>query len=378
VDDWLFLDIETTGLAGGTGTYAFLVGVAWWDGTGLAVEQFLMRDFGEEHSLLAALAGRLRERRVLVTFNGKSFDWPLIETRFRLTRVMAPPSPRAHLDLLHPARHLWSHRAGGLASVRLTELERHVLGFHTLGYDRRGDFPSPLIPQAYFDYLRGGPAAPLAAIVRHNQMDLRGLAALAARIVALASAPEKNFTEPLELLGLSRLHRRRGELRRARELYELALAAGLPGALKHAAQRELALLAKRDRDYVRAAALWQQLATRCTQAASVELSCRASEMPTVAGTNTLKSTREAGSGTIFELEACEQLAIYYEHRAQQPERAAELARAALDALGRALRAGAITPSRYQKLRARLDYRLLRLQRKHRPLLHFSSHSFPDG
>jgi hypothetical protein len=291
---------------------------------------------------------------------------------------MAPPSPRAHLDLLHPARHLWSHRAGGLASVRLTELERHVLGFHTLGYDRRGDFPSPLIPQAYFDYLRGGPAAPLAAIVRHNQMDLRGLAALAARIVALASAPEKNFTEPLELLGLSRLHRRRGELRRARELYELALAAGLPGTLKHAAQRELALLAKRDRDYVRAAALWQQLAASHSRIASAETSAGTNKMLPTSSANKRKPDPAAGIGIVLELEACEQLAIYYEHRAQQPERAAELARAALDALGRALRAGAITPSRYQKLRARLDYRLLRLQRKHRPLLHFSSHSFPDG
>src|SRR5580658_5757320 len=99
---WLFLDTETTGLAGGSGTYAFLVGIAWWDAGGLQVEQFFMRDFVEEHSLLLALDERMAERRVLVTFNGKSFDWPLLETRYRMTRAIAPRTPAAHLDFLHP------------------------------------------------------------------------------------------------------------------------------------------------------------------------------------------------------------------------------------------------------------------------------------
>src|SRR5574337_644220 len=84
--EWLFLDTETTGLVGGTGTYAFLVGLAWWEAGGLQVAQFFMRDHGEEHSLLLELSRRLAERRLLVTFNGKSFDWPLLETRFRMTR----------------------------------------------------------------------------------------------------------------------------------------------------------------------------------------------------------------------------------------------------------------------------------------------------
>ena len=91
-EQWLFLDTETTGLAGGTGTYAFLVGLAWWEGGGLEVEQLFMRDYSEERSLLAALAERLAERPVLVTFNGKSFDWPLLETRYRMTRTIPPPA----------------------------------------------------------------------------------------------------------------------------------------------------------------------------------------------------------------------------------------------------------------------------------------------
>src|SRR5277367_1772255 len=122
---WLFLDTETTGLAGGTGTYPFLVGIAWWDAGGLQVEQFFMRDFSEEHSLLHELFERMTKRPVLVTFNGKSFDWPLLETRYRMTRSIASCAPKAHLDLLHPARQLWRPRLG---SVRLKDLERHVLG----------------------------------------------------------------------------------------------------------------------------------------------------------------------------------------------------------------------------------------------------------
>src|ERR1035438_2093144 len=109
---WLFLDTETTGLAGGTGTYPFLVGIAWWDAGGLQVEQFFMRDLDEEHSLLLELAERMAKRPILVTFNGKSFDWPLLETRYRMTRAIRAIPPKAHLDLLHPARQLWRLRLG--------------------------------------------------------------------------------------------------------------------------------------------------------------------------------------------------------------------------------------------------------------------------
>src|SRR5256885_2964977 len=107
---WLFLDTETTGLSGGTGTYAFLVGLAWWDAGGLQVEQLFLRDFAEEHSILQEVAGRLAERPVLVTFNGKTFDWPLLENRFTMTRAIPVPRLAAHLDLMHPARALWRDR----------------------------------------------------------------------------------------------------------------------------------------------------------------------------------------------------------------------------------------------------------------------------
>src|SRR5947209_9939977 len=214
-EKWLFLDSETTGLAGGTGTYAFLIGIAWWDSGGLQLEQFMMRDFSEEHSVLLELAARISERPVLVTFNGKTFDWPLLESRYLMTRCIRVPQLSAHLDLLHPARAVWKLRLG---SVRLVELERQVLDAPRIGWHREDDVEAALIPQLYFDYLRGGPAEPLAGGVRHNQMDLRGLHALCGKIsTLLANGQPRPDTpeEALDLFSLSRFLHRRGERVRA-------------------------------------------------------------------------------------------------------------------------------------------------------------------
>jgi uncharacterized protein YprB with RNaseH-like and TPR domain len=337
---WLFLDTETTGLAGGTGTYAFLVGLAWWDAGGLQVEQLFMRDHGEEHSLLLELARRLKERRVLVTFNGKSFDWPLLETRFRMTRAIQPDAPAAHLDLLHPARQLWRLRLG---SVRLTALERRVLAPDGIAWSRREDIDSSFIPQIYFDYLRGGPIEPLVGVFQHNEMDLRGLAALAGKILGLLANPEalaEAEDVALDLYGASRLFRRRGEAQRARTLCECAVAAGLPKRVERVARRELALAARRERDFSRAAELWQQM---------------------------LQSQKPGGEGQMrFVCEAYEQLAIHFEHRIREPQRAAELAREAMAAVRRANQIGLLESPERRKLLARWEHRLARLERKLRP------------
>jgi uncharacterized protein len=292
-EKWLFLDTETTGLAGGTGTYAFLVGLAWWDAGGLQVEQLFLRDFSEEHSLLHELSSRLAERPVLVTFNGKSFDWPLLENRFTMTRAIKVPPLAAHLDLLHPARALWKLRLG---SVRLVELERHVLDGERLGWHRGDDVASALIPQFYFDYLRGGTADPLAGVVKHNQMDLRGLAALFGKINSLLDERQSLADEDsLDLFGLSKFLQRRGDNKRAHSTCVQALDAGLPTEFRPRATRELALMAKRQGDTSAAAALWHELA------------------------------RDPTDG----LEACEQLAIHFERKAKDLERALEFAQLAL-------------------------------------------------
>jgi uncharacterized protein YprB with RNaseH-like and TPR domain len=353
-EQWLFLDTETTGLAGGTGTYAFLVGIAWWDAGGLQVEQFFLRDLDEEHSLLLELSERMKKRPVLVTFNGKSFDWPLLETRYRMTRAVPTFTPKLHLDLLHPARQLWRLRLG---SVRLKDLERHVLagGDRSLDWSRDLDIDSSLIPQMYFDYLRGGPAEPLAGVFRHNQMDLRGLAALAGKILALldsgnglANPLNAEEHDPVEVLGLSRMMRRRGDSTRARALYETALRFGLPRPVERLAQRELAQLAKRELDYTRAVALWDALR-------------RAPGRGERRGSPLL--AEEAQKALESAIEAAEQLAIYHEHRAKQPDRALEMIRAAIDELQAAERAGKFAKIRAHKMEARLARRLARLERR---------------
>jgi uncharacterized protein len=318
---WLFLDTETTGLAGGTGTYAFLVGVAWWDAGGLEVEQFFMRDHSEEHSLLVALAERIAERRVLVTFNGKCFDWPLLETRYRMTRRILPPAPRAHLDFLHPSRNLWRLR---LKSARLPELERQVLG-----WNRGVDVVSELIPAIYFSFLRGGSPEPLVPIFHHNQMDLRGLAGLAERVLSVLADPASPTRDAFELFGVSRICERRGEATRARKLYEQSIASELPPEPARVARKALARLAKKDGDFRAACDLWTEL---------------------------LGSSRDG-------LDAYEELAIHFERRAREPDRAAVLVRQALAELRRANRLGTLAPAIYARYQKRFERRLARLERK---------------
>ena len=240
IGQWLFLDTETTGLAGGTGTYAFLVGVGWWEEERFVVEQFFMRNHGEEPSLLLDVLERLAERRVLVTFNGKSFDWPLLQTRFQMTRMGAVPELLAHLDLLHPARQIWRLR---LPSVALTQLERHILQF-----DRGEDIPSETIPQRYFDFLRGGSPEAMVEVFHHNQMDLCGLAALALRIAGMLADPESSGCGAGELFGISRLLQRRGQESLAGRMYQKALDEGLPETAEQTARRELAFMAKRGQE----------------------------------------------------------------------------------------------------------------------------------
>src|ERR1043166_5527550 len=285
-----------------------------------------MRGYDEERPLLFALQERIAEHPVVVTFNGKSFDWPLLETRYRMSRRVPLPILRAHLDFLHPARSLWRLRLG---SAKLSELERHVLG-----WDRGTDMISGLIPQIYFNYLRGGPPAPLISVLKHNQMDLRGLALLSGRILSLLSDVESLGQDGLELFGVSRICERRREDIRARNLYEKSIASILPAATDRAARRSLAKLAKRQGDFQLACELWQ---------------------------DALGNSRHG-------YEAYEQLAIYYESKAREFEKARQVVEQALDQLDRAMQTGDIALSAYHEIKAKFDYRMQRLERKcKRPL-----------
>jgi uncharacterized protein YprB with RNaseH-like and TPR domain len=171
----LYIDTETTGLLGGAGTLPFLIGLAWFEGQQLVVEQLLLERPGLEVPMLHRLGEALSQASCIVSYNGKSFDWPLLRTRFILNRVPAPPVP-AHLDLLHCARRVYKRRLG---AVRLVHLEEAILGF-----ERIEDISGELIPQTYLGYLRGHlPAGSLSPILDHNRSDLVALAAILGELV---------------------------------------------------------------------------------------------------------------------------------------------------------------------------------------------------
>jgi len=199
----LFLDTETTGLAGGAGTIPFLVGVAWFEGSLLHVEQHLVTEPGTERPLLVRLGERLRAARSIVTFNGKTFDLPLLRTRFVLERVEVPES-LPHLDLLHVARRIYGARVD---RCNLTTLERDVLGF-----EREGDIPGEEIPERYLRFLREGDRAGLLPVVEHNAWDLAALAALVGELGARISRAEADGRlESHDLFGLARTSLRAGD-----------------------------------------------------------------------------------------------------------------------------------------------------------------------
>jgi hypothetical protein len=239
---WAFLDTETTGLAGGTGTCAFLVGVGTIEDGGFRVRLFFMRDYDEEAAMLAALADLLQWYDVLVTYNGKTYDVPLLETRYRLARKPFPFQRMHHLDILHGARQLWKLR---MESCKLTLLEYEILGFV-----REGDLPSEMIPYYYFEYLRTRQAFRLAPLFRHNVMDIVTLACLTGVVLPAFAAPaEAELRHGQDILGLARWQQRGrandGATIDATELYRRAINAGLPDDNLFRALWETALIEKK-------------------------------------------------------------------------------------------------------------------------------------
>jgi uncharacterized protein YprB with RNaseH-like and TPR domain len=208
----LFLDTETTGLSGGAGTVAFLVGMGWWcDGT-LVLEQLLVRTLGEEAPVLERVAERMAQASMLVTFNGKSFDLPLLRTRFVMTRMAVPPEP-PHLDLLHVARRVHRRRLGQ-KTCRLVVIEREVLGF-----ERQDDIESRDVSACYWHFLRTGDARALIGVIEHNAWDVVAMAAL----VGLYGEPLQEGAHAADLIGVAQtLHRARA-LDRAMVMAEAAV-----------------------------------------------------------------------------------------------------------------------------------------------------------
>jgi uncharacterized protein YprB with RNaseH-like and TPR domain len=306
----LFLDTETTGLAGGTGTYAFLVGAARLDGERVRLTQLFMRDLDEEPALLAALAPLLDGASGIVTFNGGGFDLPLLETRFILQRRRWR-GELPHVDLMRPARRVWGDV---LDDCRLGTLEQRVLGVQ-----READVPGWAIPALYFQFLRRRTAVPLRDVLAHNRYDVLALVGLLGWFGQVLEGKRATLTAE-EHAGLARLWERT-DVERACASYEAALAAGLADERAHAVRIRLARWEKRRTRWVAARALWEM----------------------------------AAAATTFDPRPWEELAKFHEHRARDLSAARTIVTRALD-----LAAATSAPTRTVDA---FTYRLARLERR---------------
>ncbi len=337
-DRTIFLDLETTGLSGGAGTVAFLVGCGWFDMGAFQVRQFLLTSYASERALLSAAADCFADATLLVTYNGKTFDLPVMETRWLFHRIPPPLDSVRHFDMLHPARRLWRPRtdASGMEQAarpqapndgcRLGTLERVLCGV-----TRVGDVPGMEIPARYFRFLRSGDARPLEPVLEHNRLDLISLAAVTAHAVQLAERGSGGCRDAAEALALGKVYERAGRGDAAVACYERAIAdASAHVDVAAEALYRLGIRLRRDRRFAEAAAAWRRILElkqgRC-------------------------GTRSALLGPLQRY-AVEALAIHHEHREKDYEGARELAQALLD--------GTRSPDAARHRLARLDRKIRRV------------------
>lgn len=313
----LFLDTETSGLAGGTGTYVFLVGIGRFETDGFHLYQYFLRDPAEERAHLTAMLGTLLDAGVLVTFNGKAFDAPLLNTRYILNSDPPPLKSTPHLDLLPLARRLWRDR---LSSRKLGIVEEHILNVSRTGED----IPGWLIPSLYFDYLRSGDARPLSQVFYHNAMDILSLVALLNHVSAMVDNPYGEVVQlGVELIALGKIFEDMGNIDDAVLCYSKGLAAELPLEVKCEALHRWSVLEKRRNNLDVSIELWQE-ATKNN-----------------------------------EIYAFEELAKTYEHQLKDITQAIYWTESALDLL----RSQESDPFQRRYWQAQLEHRLERLRRK---------------
>ena len=249
--DALFLDTETTGLSGGTGTLAFLVGLGWYEEGSFVTRQLFARDFSEEPALLACLTDLAKAKRFLVTFNGRAFDMNLLAARFILNRMQDPFAAMPHLDLLHPSRRLIGHR---LENSRLVTIEEKILG-HT----REGDIPGYEIPQRYFDWLRMKRPELIADVIEHNRLDVISMAALLLHLCEIMQhGAEAEGVCHSDLLAAGRLYLERHETDRALDLLE-GLVDSDDALCRDEARKQLSVIWKRKNRWAEAKSLWDRM-----------------------------------------------------------------------------------------------------------------------
>lgn len=335
-DGILFLDLETTGLGVGAGNVPFMVGIAYKDGERFVVEQALIRHPAEERAMLFYFSGLFASFRFLATYNGRTFDWPVVQNRLILNGYRSNRREPLHLDFLHPARSIWRNT---LASCKLSRVEEERLGI-----TREDDVPGSLAPQIYFHFLADGDPLPLEGVFRHNEWDMLSLACLAIRFGCLLAGEELPGlplpAEAEELIRTGLWLERMGKTDSAERLFAAA------ERCENASSGVLLLLAARDKkagNWRRAVLLWQKAIKRSSK---------------LGGTH---------------VEAYVELAMYYEHKAKNIELALYYTKEALElSLSHPL-AGRRDPKRRAErdaLRKRLD----RLHRKGR----LQSRGLPSG
>lgn len=252
----VFLDTETTGLGYGVGTHVFMIGVGHLEGDAFRVRQFFLRHPAEEASLLAHLGEYLSRFTTVISFNGRSFDWPLVENRFIYQRLSLTPADPIHIDLLHWARRLWKLR---FDSCSMGSIEQRVLGVQRTHDDVEGW----MIPQLYFQYLRSGNARPLRRVFYHNLQDILSLALLTVHVDAMLRDPWSGLVEsPVDFYSLGRVYDRQSDVAMARKCIGHALEEGLPPRIEAEALLRLALIEKRTRNWEDATALFTRVIER--------------------------------------------------------------------------------------------------------------------
>lgn len=250
ISELLFLDTETTGLSSGVGTVAFLIGTGFFEEDAFVLRQYFMKDYNEEPAVLRALNELSGRFKGLVTFNGKSFDWNLLQSRFTFSRMRPALKEPLHLDLLFPSRRIWKLK---LESCRLSVLEESILGEY-----RTDDIPGAMIPSVYFKYLEDRNAGEIVKVVKHNELDILTMVSLLVRISAMIEDPMAETDGGHELLGVGRIFEASGEYDRTVRCFESCMKSDTH-YIKDTASRRLSDIYKRNGNYQRAVEHWENM-----------------------------------------------------------------------------------------------------------------------
>lgn len=319
IAEMIFLDTETTGLAGGAGTLAFMVGLGYFEDDEFVLQQYVIEDYHQELAMIDALNHKLQSFSHLVTFNGKSFDWPLLTGRFIYHRFGDFPNP-LQIDLLHPARRYYKKR---LISCNLGSLESEILGF-----PRVNDISGFQVPELFFRYVEEKDGRILLPVFQHNHWDILSLVSLTTHLIQAYLYPKEVLFAPEDLFSAGRIHEDLGQTELALECYLSSLDCELPLTLQLEVAIRLSFLYKRIGRFKEASEIWQNLLNGKTKKAFT---------------------------------ACIEMAKYLEHKCKDYEQALLMTRQAKELLVGLRRF--FTRYRYNQLQSELNHREQRLVKK---------------